>query len=160
MLKIYEDIINEVVSRIEEDGDSVNISRSTIYELRNDWREKLNEYTQSEWINDSIGNRELYVQRYPGYGGIGGRTRSFPAKESPLETEPRFLGEKEDEYMSEPTSSDDLEVIEDNTGNYMICLYVKVNKSKNKWKCIFKQGFINIGSIDFAFNSAQGELEW
>jgi hypothetical protein len=32
--------------------------------------------------------------------------------------------------------------------------------SKGKWKCVFKQGFISIGNIDFVFSSAQGELEW
>lgn len=159
MLKIYEDIINEVISRLEESGDSVNINRSVIYELRNDWREKLGEYTQGEWVDDAVGGRDIYTHHFP-YGGLRGRTHSFLSKETPMEKEPRFLEDKEDEHGSEVTSSDDLELIEDTTGNYMICLYVKVNKSKNKWKCVFKQGFINIGNIDFAFNSAQGELEW
>lgn len=159
MLKVYEDIINEVVSRLEEDGDSVNIGKATIYELRNDWREKLSEHTRSEWTGDGMVNRGMYSQGYPGYGGLRGRVYSFPVNER-LERRPKPNSE-EDKYGSEVTSSDDdLEMVEDNTGNYMICLYVKVNKSKNKWKCVFKQGFINIGNIDFAFNSAQGELEW
>ncbi|KAG0436985.1 Transcription initiation factor IIA large subunit [Dictyocoela muelleri] len=44
--------------------------------------------------------------------------------------------------------------------NLMMCLYDKVTKSKNRWRCVLKQGFINIGNVDFAFNTAHGDLDW
>lgn len=44
--------------------------------------------------------------------------------------------------------------------NLMMCLYDKVSKSKNRWRCVLKQGFINIGNVDFAFNTAHGDLDW
>lgn len=44
--------------------------------------------------------------------------------------------------------------------NYMMCLYLKVDKSKLKWKVKLKQGFLNIGRKEYAFDSAHGDLTW
>lgn len=44
--------------------------------------------------------------------------------------------------------------------NYMMCLYVKVDKSKHKWKVKLKQGFLNIGKIEFVFDMGHGDLHW
>ncbi|KAM0672625.1 large chain of transcription initiation factor IIA [Ordospora colligata] len=156
MLKIYEDIINEVISRLEQDEDVDSMSKAAIYDLRNDWRERLIECTQNEWTGN--GGREMYGQRFRVY-------KEFSERSNDTLLECRHerdvdLGDKE--HGEEDVSSDDSEIIgrSGNTGNYMICLYVKVCMSKGKWKCVFKQGFINIGNIDFVFSSAQGELEW
>ncbi|KAH9411753.1 transcription initiation factor IIA [Ordospora pajunii] len=156
MLKIYEDIINEVVSRLEQDEEVDSMSKASIYDLRNDWRERLIECTQNDWTGN--GGREMYGQRFREY-------KEFSERSNDVLTEGRHgrdadLGDKE--HGEEDMPSDDSEIIgrSGNTGNYMICLYVKVCMSKGKWKCVFKQGFISIGNIDFVFSSAQGELEW
>ncbi|KAI4291917.1 hypothetical protein PAPHI01_1191 [Pancytospora philotis] len=57
-------------------------------------------------------------------------------------------------------SEEELEQIEKGINSYMMCLFVKVAKSKNKWKCNFKQGFINVDNNDIPFSVATGELEW
>lgn len=44
--------------------------------------------------------------------------------------------------------------------NYMMCLYLKVDKSKHKWKVKLKQGFLNIGRREYAFDNAHGDLIW
>jgi hypothetical protein len=154
MLKIYEDIINEVIKYLEVDGESVNLSKSMIAELKCDWAEKLAEYTEKEWINESM-NIDMHMQRFSGYDGLRGRRRILDEEKQPV-----LFEEEDSELTSDFSSSDDLERIEDKNSNYMICLYVKVNKTKNVWKCAFKQGFINIGNVDIAFSSANGELKW
>lgn len=143
MLKVYEDIINDVISRLEEDADSVGISRSQVYELRNDWKGKLIEYAESEWLREDIAE-----------------TCPQPSFCRVARPQSDCLDEGYEDELSDMVSSDEVDLIEDKNPNHMICLYVKVNKCKNRWKCVLKQGFINIGSVEFAFNSAHGELEW
>lgn len=161
MLKIYEDIMSEVVSSLEKDAAAMNLSKSVIGTLYNEWQNKLNDFANKNWGNEADGNRDMYIQRYPGYDALRRRGRGGAVKDNDnVEEVTPENDDYNDDYVSDPLSSDGLEMIEDNNDNYMICLYVKVTKSKNKWKCTFKQGFINIGNIDFAFSTAQGELEW
>lgn len=45
-------------------------------------------------------------------------------------------------------------------GQIMLCLYDKVQRVKNKWKCTLKEGIANIGGRDYVFQRANGESEW
>lgn len=71
-----------------------------------------------------------------------------------------------DETFSEENSDDwsedsDIARAEENQRSYLVCLFLKVTKSKGKWKCVFKDGFVNVeGYEDHPFNNATGELEW
>lgn len=38
------------------------------------------------------------------------------------------------------------------TSNLMLCQYEKVSRVKNKWKCVFKDGVINVNGQDHLFN--------
>ena len=42
----------------------------------------------------------------------------------------------------------------------VLCMYEKVHRTKNKWKCQLKDGVISIGGKDWVFNRANGEFEW
>lgn len=42
----------------------------------------------------------------------------------------------------------------------MLCLYDKVQRVKNKWKYILKDGVANINGKDYVFNRANVESEW
>lgn len=42
----------------------------------------------------------------------------------------------------------------------VLCMYEKVHRTKNKWKCQLKDGVISIGGKDWVFNKANGEFEW
>lgn len=45
-------------------------------------------------------------------------------------------------------------------GMIMLCLYDKVQRVKNKWKYVLKDGVANINGKDYVFSRAQGESEW
>ncbi|WPK27639.1 hypothetical protein PUMCH_005036 [Australozyma saopauloensis] len=45
-------------------------------------------------------------------------------------------------------------------GQIMLCLYDKVQRVKNKWKCTLKEGIANIDGRDYVFQRANGESEW
>ncbi|ORY81027.1 transcription factor IIA, alpha/beta subunit [Protomyces lactucae-debilis] len=42
----------------------------------------------------------------------------------------------------------------------VLCLYDKVARTKNKWKCVLKDGLVSLNGRDYAFSKANGEFEW
>ncbi|SCV05733.1 LANO_0H13982g1_1 [Lachancea nothofagi CBS 11611] len=64
------------------------------------------------------------------------------------------LDDSEDDYLN--SSGDD----EGQDENIVLCLYEKVLRVKNKWKCNLKDGLATINHKDYAFQKAQGETEW
>lgn len=49
---------------------------------------------------------------------------------------------------------------EDGEGMIMLCLYEKVLRVKNKWKCNLRDGILNVNGKDYTFQKATGESEW
>jgi transcription initiation factor TFIIA large subunit len=51
---------------------------------------------------------------------------------------------------------------DDNVGDksIVLCMYEKVHRTKNKWKCQLKDGVISIAGKDWVFSKANGEFEW
>lgn len=62
----------------------------------------------------------------------------------------------DDELDSEKSDDEDME----QEGQIMLCLYDKVQRVKNKWKCNLKEGVANIDGRDYVFQRATGESEW
>ncbi|ANB12408.1 Toa1p [Sugiyamaella lignohabitans] len=49
---------------------------------------------------------------------------------------------------------------DDDGGMIMLCLYDKVQRVKNKWKYVLKDGVANINGKDYVFSRGSGESEW
>nr|KAJ3420198.1 hypothetical protein HK105_005965 [Polyrhizophydium stewartii] len=41
-----------------------------------------------------------------------------------------------------------------------LCQFEKVQRIKNKWKCVLKDGVINVNDKDYLFNKANCDFEW
>ncbi|KAF0645644.1 hypothetical protein FPSE5266_04713 [Fusarium pseudograminearum] len=63
------------------------------------------------------------------------------------------LDDPEDEH-------DDDDVDDDGLGNIMLCMYDKVQRVKNKWKCTLKDGVLTVNGKEYVFHKATGEYEW
>lgn len=63
----------------------------------------------------------------------------------------------DDSEEDQDTFSDDEEL---ENGMIMLCLYDKVQRVKNKWKYVLKDGIANINGKDYVFAKATGESEW
>ncbi|KTW32255.1 transcription initiation factor IIA large subunit [Pneumocystis jirovecii RU7] len=61
---------------------------------------------------------------------------------------------------SEPNSNPEDGPENDDNGQLVLCLYDKVQRTKNKWKCVLKDGIIGMGGKDYLFMRANGEFEW
>ena len=42
----------------------------------------------------------------------------------------------------------------------VLCQYEKVTRTKNKWRCVLKDGIMHIKGRDYIFGKAHGEFEW
>lgn len=62
----------------------------------------------------------------------------------------------DDDLDSEKSEDEEAE----QEGQIMLCLYDKVQRVKNKWKCNLKEGIANIEGRDYIFQRATGESEW
>lgn len=62
----------------------------------------------------------------------------------------------DDDLESEKSDEEDGE----QEGQIMLCLYDKVQRVKNKWKCNLKEGVANIDGKDYVFQKSNGESEW
>ncbi|KAI1082013.1 TFIIA-domain-containing protein [Whalleya microplaca] len=84
----------------------------------------------------------------------------------------RFDGgddEIKDESDDEDAINSDLDDPDDNLdeddededgGQIMLCMYDKVQRVKNKWKCVLKDGLLSVNGKDYVFHKATGEYEW
>ncbi|WUR04776.1 transcription initiation factor IIA large subunit (TOA1) [Vairimorpha necatrix] len=124
MSRIYTDLIEEVLTKLEIEGEPEGIGRNIIFDIQKGWRKNIREWYENPKKEEN--------------------------KEKSVDTSSTDL------YLS---SDEEYEMMEE-TSNFLMCMYVKVSRTKCKYKCNFKQGFVNLGNVDFAFSNAQGELEW
>ncbi|SPO02325.1 related to transcription factor TFIIA-L [Cephalotrichum gorgonifer] len=55
---------------------------------------------------------------------------------------------------------EDSEVDEEGLSHIMLCMYDKVQRVKNKWKCTLKDGVLTVNGKEYLFHKATGEYEW
>lgn len=70
----------------------------------------------------------------------------------------------ENEIGSDLDDSDEEEldgmVDADGNEDMILCLYDKVQRVRNKWKCVLKDGVASIDGRDYVFSKLASELEW
>ena len=49
---------------------------------------------------------------------------------------------------------------DDDGGDTILCTYDKVQRVKNKWKCVLKDGVLSTGGKEYVFHKGSGEFEW
>lgn len=75
------------------------------------------------------------------------------------------LDDSDDEDDEDNNEGGDGEDGEDGAGNdieqnIMLCLYDRVQRVRNRWKCSLKDGLMNINGKDYVFQKASGDSEW
>ena len=44
--------------------------------------------------------------------------------------------------------------------NFLLCLYEKVHRTRNKWRCTFQNGILHVDGQEFILGKINGEFEW
>ncbi|KAK3943673.1 transcription initiation factor IIA large subunit [Diplogelasinospora grovesii] len=101
------------------------------------------------------------------------KTRNLPSKR-PKETGASQVDgpdddDLKDEEVDEDAINSDLDDPEDENivdedddelPHMMLCMYDKVQRVKNKWKCTLKDGVLTVNGREYVFHKATGEYEW
>ncbi|KAF3913998.1 hypothetical protein ABW21_db0208628 [Orbilia brochopaga] len=70
----------------------------------------------------------------------------------------------EDAINSDLDDSDEEQPDDDDDGEgipqIMLCMYDKVQRTKNKWKCVLRHGVLTVNGKEYVFQKATGEYEW
>lgn len=77
---------------------------------------------------------------------------AVPAKAAPADGS--------DELGSDLDDDADATDEEQEVDDLLLCLYEKVNRTRNKWKTNFKAGIVQINGRDYAFSRLNGDFEW
>ncbi|KAF3192868.1 transcription factor IIA subunit alpha [Orbilia oligospora] len=80
----------------------------------------------------------------------------------PLQTDGPEMDE--DAINSDLDDTDEEPVDDDDDGEgisqIMLCMYDKVQRTKNKWKCWLRNGVLTVNGKEYVFGKATGEYEW
>jgi len=70
------------------------------------------------------------------------------------------LDGKDDDEALGSGDDDDNEDKLPQTADIVLAQYEKVTRTKNKWKCKLKCGFMHLNGIDYLFHEGTGEFDW
>ncbi|EJU04154.1 hypothetical protein DACRYDRAFT_20780 [Dacryopinax primogenitus] len=92
-------------------------------------------------------------------------TPQKPTAKPPKPPKAKPLPTNDEEIGSDLDDSDDEELGEEEEGDdggrdSVLCTYDKVQRVKNKWKCVLKDGIMHINGKDYLFSKCTGEFDW
>lgn len=154
--RVYREIIESVTGSLLQESEGSQMSPQEIYDLKAIWSRKLREMTMPTETSLRYGKNETIMPSY-----LANKNK-FADKTYDSSNEIKgnvdFYENTTDSLSDSAEDSD--QRLEAQCPNYMMCLYSKVDKSKHKWKVKLKQGFLNVGKMEYAFDHAQGDLTW
>ncbi|KAM7206793.1 Transcription factor IIA, alpha/beta subunit [Rhypophila sp. PSN 637] len=77
-------------------------------------------------------------------------------KDEDLDDEDAINSDLDDSDDDREEDDDD----EESSGHMMLCMYDKVQRVKNKWKCTMKDGVMTVSGKEYVFHKGTGEFEW
>lgn len=153
---LFEQIIRAVVEESRQDFEDCGVDEGTLVELGEIWREKLQmQQRHKQQTHDSKEEEELDTPK-----------RVKRELNDPNDRKPR--GDKDDEEIHESDDEDD-DVFgedddddddDDDEGDIILCLYERVQRVRNRWKCQLREGLATFNGRDYTFSKASGDSEW
>lgn len=172
--KLYNDIIDDVITESTQDFENNGIDEQTLQDLKRIWRENIaqTKVAKFPWIDhgdeqDEVNQdpevKDENEKLAPNFELEIDTTHSKLNKE--VKRERTLASLDSDDINSDLDDSDEDDHGSDEDGDeaegmIIMCLYEKVLRVKNKWKCNLKDGIANINGKDYVFAKATGESEW
>ena len=182
----FRHIIDDVITNVRQDFEDMGIEKEVLEELQRSWEAKL-VATQVAEFDGAAGPpppRGIYDvdARQDGVSVVppvpaapikaeqeshrvksdDEHSASQKRKRDPSDEGKRESVQDDDAHKDEIGS--DLDDSDDDDGDgsedMILCLYDKVQRVKNKWKCVLRDGVASIGGRDYLFSKCNGEFEW
>jgi hypothetical protein len=169
----YTAVIHDVMEKMSRKFAEMGIDEHVLTELQQNWEERVRnsrvasfsqELTQDDG-SSYMSRRDIdaLVLGNQTDSVVGNQTTSLKLNKTIPQTDGQDDDDDEEED-DEPGDSDinsdlDDEDSEDEnveTDHLILCQYEKVSRIKNKWKCVLKDGVVNINGKDYLFNKVSG----
>jgi len=85
---------------------------------------------------------------------------SSPLPEFNTRMEPSFVDNDDINSDLDDPEDEDTNADGEETQNIILCLYDKVTRTKNKWKCQLKDGIMSVNGRDYLFQKGNGDFEF
>lgn len=160
----FRHIIDDVIANVRQDFEDMGIEKEVLEELQRSWEAKLVATQVAEFEGASVPS----IANTLGYGGAPLVPTPAPAptpaakpKDEPADDAQgtkRKRTDKEDSDDDEIGSDLDDSDEDEGDGNedMVLCLYDKVQRVKNKWKCVLRDGIASINGRDYLFSKCNG----
>ena len=182
----FRHIIDDVITNVRQDFEDMGIEKEVLEELQRSWEAKL-VATQVAEFDGAAGQptprgiydvdarqdgvsvvppvpaapikaeQESHQVKSDDEHGASQKRKRDPSDEGKRESVQDDDAHK-DEIGSDLDDSDDDDG--DGSEDMILCLYDKVQRVKNKWKCVLRDGVASIGGRDYLFSKCNGEFEW
>lgn len=149
-------IIKDVKNNVKNDFTSEQLSEAHLDKLATLWEHKLLAMDsvkpkQNIEYGKSPAEREGTVQNNINYQASTENNKTCDGS---------YLKLLDDTSESEDHLNGDVDDLKDNIPNLILAQFDKVTRSKSKWKCVMKDGVMNLNGKDYIFNKASGEFQW
>ncbi|KAJ3103445.1 transcription factor IIA subunit alpha [Phlyctochytrium bullatum] len=88
------------------------------------------------------------------------RRKTLPQNDGGHDEDEEEEEEEEGEDGIDSDLDDEDSEEEQDSEHIILCQYEKVSRIKNKWKCVLRDGIVNVNGKDYLFNKANGDFEW
>lgn len=153
--------LDDVIENVKEDFKREGVSESVLQELKKIWESKLKkmginfeqemffEGTAQEVVQPLIKdvNRLVSDEQKRKKKKI----EQVDGKEDENDDEEEILGSEDDDENEDKVPE---------TSDIVLAQYEKVTRTKNKWKCKLKCGFMSLNGVDYLFHEGTGEFDW
>jgi len=148
----FNEIIKEVTDSVKVDFSTEQLSEAHLQKLATLWEQRL-------LALDSVRTKPI-----TGGGETSERPETLQMNKEELvlhHENARSLNTFSDDISdSDDNSNGDAAELQDDISNLILAQFEKVTRSKSKWKCVLKEGMMNINGKDYTFSKATGEFHW
>ena len=155
--------ITQLDGPLDDTVEDIN-GKDTYYEYEDEDVKKNEEKPikhDAESDSDSQGVKDDYFDKEPIEHNKEDSTKMNDDQEKSSVKQPDDLGSDLDsDNDSQKSTISDTKALQTLQNNFILCQYEKVSRTRNKWKCVLRDGIVHIDDYDYAFNRATAEFEW
>lgn len=162
---VFQRIIRSVIDESRQDFEDCGVDEAALHELADLWRSRLAQAQRHKQQQADARADEL-AQKKGAAGAALDAGADAEAADGDTKTAKRAadLGDSDLDDLGldsdEAGSGDDDDEDDDDEGDIILCLYERVQRVRNRWKCQLREGIATFNGRDYAFSKASGDSEW
>mmetsp|Transcript_1118 Transcript_1118/g.3924 ORF Transcript_1118/g.3924 Transcript_1118/m.3924 type:complete len:177 (+) Transcript_1118:386-916(+) len=173
-VEVYKNVVEEVIKRVRDDFRQEGLEEQLVYELQTVWENKLFETGAIGPEAPTEANIEVKEEE-GAVADVDGKRKASDAlgevKKEENDTDgrasKRVKKEEGDEDVDDDDGDEGLSDVDlddeedpDTKGNLVLAQYERVTRTKNKWKCVLRDGIMKINGRDWVFSKGMCDFDF